>query len=206
MEWRMDLLEIIMLIMGIIIIIVSSRMVSRPDKDKKSDLFDNSKNEPYIQEELSLLEKQQRESLSSISEDIIAKTDDYLSKISNEKIMAVNDFSNQILEQITSNHEEVIFLYNMLNNKEKEIKEDMKEIDNSLRRVNEAVEINHDDTEPSTSNSDPIEANNNIQSVSINNREILELYYQGKSVIDISRQLGIGQGEVKLVIDLFKDK
>ncbi len=202
----MDLLEIIMLIMGIIIIIVSSRMVSRPDKDKKSDLFDNSKNEPYIQEELSLLEKQQRESLSSISEDIIAKTDDYLSKISNEKIMAVNDFSNQILEQITSNHEEVIFLYNMLNNKEKEIKEDMKEIDNSLRRVNEAVEINHDDTEPSTSNSDPIEANNNIQSVSINNREILELYYQGKSVIDISRQLGIGQGEVKLVIDLFKDK
>lgn len=202
----MDLLEIIMLIMGIIIIIVSSRMVSRPDKDKKSNLFDNSKNEPYIQEELSLLEKQQRESLSSISEDIIAKTDDYLSKISNEKIMAVNDFSNQILEQITSNHEEVIFLYNMLNNKEKEIKEDMKEIDNSLRRVNEAVEINHDDTEPSTSNSDPIEANNNIQSVSINNREILELYYQGKSVIDISRQLGIGQGEVKLVIDLFKDK
>lgn len=201
----MDLLEIIMLIMGIIII-VSSRMVSRPDKDKKSNLFDNSKNEPYIQEELSLLEKQQRESLSSISEDIIAKTDDYLSKISNEKIMAVNDFSNQILEQITSNHEEVIFLYNMLNNKEKEIKEDMKEIDNSLRRVNEAVEINHDDTEPSTSNSDPIEANNNIQSVSINNREILELYYQGKSVIDISRQLGIGQGEVKLVIDLFKDK
>jgi ATP/maltotriose-dependent transcriptional regulator MalT len=203
----MDLLEIIMLIMGIIIIIVSSRMVSRPDKDKKSNLFeDNSKNEPYKQEELSLLEKQQRESLSSISEDIIAKTDDYLSKLSNEKIMAVNDFSNQILEQITNNHEEVIFLYNMLNNKENEIKEDIKEIDNSLRRANETVEINYDDTEPSKSNSDPIETNNVIQSVSVNNREILELYYQGKSVIDISRQLGIGQGEVKLVIDLFKDK
>lgn len=36
------------------------------------------------------------------------------------------------------------------------------------------------------------------------NDRILELWKQGESVLDISRQLGIGQGEVKLVIDLFK--
>ena len=33
--------------------------------------------------------------------------------------------------------------------------------------------------------------------------KILELYKNGKSVRDISRELGMGQGEVKLVIDLY---
>jgi hypothetical protein len=36
------------------------------------------------------------------------------------------------------------------------------------------------------------------------NQRILSMWDEGKSVIDISRQLGIGQGEVKLVIDLYK--
>ena len=35
-------------------------------------------------------------------------------------------------------------------------------------------------------------------------REILKLYKQGKSVIEIAKTLGIGVGEVRLVIDLFK--
>ena len=33
--------------------------------------------------------------------------------------------------------------------------------------------------------------------------KILELYKNGKSIRDISRELGMGQGEVKLVIDLY---
>ena len=33
--------------------------------------------------------------------------------------------------------------------------------------------------------------------------KILELYKSGKSIRDISRELGMGQGEVKLVIDLY---
>jgi DNA-binding NarL/FixJ family response regulator len=39
-----------------------------------------------------------------------------------------------------------------------------------------------------------------------NNQQILELYSQGKSVLEISKLLDLGQGEVKLVIDLFKGK
>ena len=33
--------------------------------------------------------------------------------------------------------------------------------------------------------------------------KILELYKSGKSIREISRELGMGQGEVKLVIDLY---
>ena len=39
-----------------------------------------------------------------------------------------------------------------------------------------------------------------------NNSQILALFTQGRSVVEISKLLGIGQGEVKLVIDLFKGK
>jgi DNA-binding NarL/FixJ family response regulator len=39
-----------------------------------------------------------------------------------------------------------------------------------------------------------------------NNSQILALYSQGKSIMEISKLLSLGQGEVKLVIDLFKGK
>ena len=35
------------------------------------------------------------------------------------------------------------------------------------------------------------------------NQKIIELYRQNKTVLEISKQLGLGQGEVKLVIDLY---
>jgi hypothetical protein len=34
----------------------------------------------------------------------------------------------------------------------------------------------------------------------------LALYAQGRTVVEISKLLGLGQGEVKLVIDLYKGK
>jgi len=37
----------------------------------------------------------------------------------------------------------------------------------------------------------------------VSKEKILELYKSGKSIRDISRELGMGQGEVKLVVDLY---
>ena len=39
-----------------------------------------------------------------------------------------------------------------------------------------------------------------------NNERILELYNQGKSKVAIAKELGLGVGEVKLVIDLFQNQ
>ena len=75
-----------------------------------------------MQEELNTFKEQQIELFNSVSEDTIVKTDDYLSKLSNEKIMAVSEYSDQILEKIARNHEEVVFLYNILNHKEKSLR------------------------------------------------------------------------------------
>ena len=37
-----------------------------------------------------------------------------------------------------------------------------------------------------------------------NNQKIIELHEQGKSTVEIAKELNLGVGEVKLVIDLFK--
>lgn len=199
----MDLLEIAMLVLGIIVIIISCLKFTSSDNENNITYNNNI-----------IDDKKYLERLSSASEEIISNAEDHLSKLSNEKIMAVDEFSEQILEKINRNHEEVIFLYNMLTSKEKELKEVIKDFNDVQRRAKEFIAKNQ--TEQEKKSNSPVNAqlsesigNANInesddQPISHSNEEILNLYSQGKSVLEISKQLGIGQGEVKLVIDLFK--
>ena len=45
-----------------------------------------------------------------------------LERVTNEKIMAVNEYSDTVLEEINKNHKEVLFLYDMLNDKHDNLK------------------------------------------------------------------------------------
>lgn len=200
----MDLLEIIMLIIGVLAIIISCRLVARPEKQNETA--------QYSPGGLDTFKEEQSDILNSISEETIAKADDYLSKLSNEKIIAVSEYSDQILDKISRNHEEVIFLYNMLDHKEKEIKKmDFNTIDldiasDSHKQLgNQAQEIKKVQSEKKA-NPNYHTDNEEDSTISINNAEIIKSHKEGKSVLDIAKQLGIGQGEVKLVIDLFKDR
>lgn len=198
----MDLLEIILLITGVAIILVSILLIHNPEKENQTDT-DNNDNAV----------KQYIEKLSSLSENVIDRTEEYLNKISNEKIMAVSEYSDQILEKIDRNHEEVVFLYNMLTNKEKELKDTLKELTDTQQKARELLikyregqnRESPEDIYPgeNTVNMNKTEEQNDNKSVSKKNEEILNLHSQGMSVLEISKKLGIGQGEVKLIIDLF---
>ena len=54
------------------------------------------------------------------------KTERTLERISNEKIMAVGEYSDTVLEEINKNHKEVMFLYDMLNDKQSGLNETIK--------------------------------------------------------------------------------
>ncbi len=225
----MGLLEIVLVALGIIIIIVSCFQIDKAQKNvAQINTFDFSY-ESLKEEEKQKLINKLKDIISDISEEAIIQTDDSLSKLSNEKIMAVSEYSDQILEKISRNHEEVVFLYNMLNDKEKELKSAVKEIDQSKKKVQDIIEAKitgnkeqaakkyHSVEKPLTQatqienksftqNSNQAFQEMNESNRSNNNTEILKLYSQGNSVIEISKLLGLGQGEVKLVIDLFKNK
>lgn len=232
----MGILEIILIIVGIIVIIVSCILVDKSTVDQKQMIGKSisSLEENLTEEDKKQLLDKMKELLADVKEEAIVETDDTLSKISNEKIMAVNEFSDQILEKIKRNHEEVVFLYNMLNDKEKELKAVVKEIDTSKRKVQDILEAKTDNDK--TSAAKTVKSQSNARTVNQdrtmadhkqekqntadvtqeqstlnglntnNNSQILSLYSQGRSVIEISKLLGLGQGEVKLVIDLFKGK
>jgi Fe-S cluster assembly scaffold protein SufB len=205
-----------MLIIGIFVIILSCFVVDRGGNKSSTESEAADRENQITQKELDSFKSKQSEILSSVSEDTIARTDEYLSRLSNEKIMAVTEYSDQILEKITKNHEEVVFLYNMLNYKEKELKETLKSIESSHKKAKELIngKASEQESDPvinktkeNTKKETIIKANIPSEPlISINNAEILKLYKKGNTVLDIARQLGIGQGEVKLVIDLFKDR
>ncbi|HKL79833.1 MAG TPA: DUF6115 domain-containing protein [Mobilitalea sp.] len=242
----MDLLEIILIILGIIIIIISCRLVDRT-KDGKNQLPRSVPLEEiqYSEKDIKLMKEDLTEKLSAISEEIIIRADDDLSRISNEKIIAVSEFSDQVLEKIKNNHEEVVFLYNMLNDKEKELKDAVKEIDSSKKKVQSLLDSRkeaikqeqavkktgiqqaslHTATQAEQMTQSQSELNRGARKESLaatkkkqsslpilgdptvnNNSQILALHSKGKSIIEISKLLDIGQGEVKLVIDLFKKR
>lgn len=57
-----------------------------------------------------------------------------LERISNEKIMAVNDYSKVVMDDIEKNHKEVMFLYDMLDHKSADLKNTIRKAD-SVSRV-----------------------------------------------------------------------
>ena len=239
----MSPVEIIFVLLGIGILVVSCFVGSKEEKTDTGILLHEEALELQKQE----LKKYAEQLLKEKSEETVIKTDDYLSRLSNEKIMSVNDFSTQILEKIEANHKEVVFLYDMLNQKEDEIKETVQQFDqekDELRGVIEDViritkqlrsSVKTDSTgettvvkskqteqkkapiKPLTNTqfkiTEPIKAVENqsdgqfefteMLPADRQKEEVLKLHRQGKSVLEISKALGMGQGEVGLIIGLY---
>jgi hypothetical protein len=216
----MGLLEIILIILGIIIILISCMLVDNSQDTGRQTLLkeDLSLDKIFSEEERKHLKDQIEELLIRSNEEMLNRTEEGLSRLSNEKIMAVSEFSDQILEKISRNHEEVVFLYNMLNDKEKDIKNTVREIDRVQRKVKEIKSLAEKNEAEAPSKPKPpvkpaatpsnasIETDMAENKTANNNKRILSLYSEGRSVVEISKLLDLGQGEVKLVIDLFYGK
>ena len=63
------------------------------------------------------------------------KTERSLERISNEKIMAVNEYSETVLQQINKSQQEIMFLYDMLNAKHDNLKNTAAEVEQKLKEA-----------------------------------------------------------------------
>lgn len=240
----MSPVEIIFVLLGIGILVASCFVGSKEEKTDTAMLLQDEALELQKQE----IKKYAEQILEEKSEEAVIKTDDYLSKISNEKIMSVNDFSTQIMEKIDTNHKEVVFLYDMLNQKEDEIKQTVQQINQEKQELQEVIEdvikltkqmktsMKKDsegtvapvakpkkaevkkaapkpaETKPPKTQ-EPVRAIENqsdgqmefadMLQADRQKEEVLKMHKQGKSVLEISKTMGMGQGEVKLIIGLY---
>ena len=208
--------QIILLILGIAILIISFFVVDRNEELENEVSLDFPSKQMTEEEMLSI-----KHQIRQLAEEEIAigieNTKETLSKLSNETIMAVHDYSEQVLAKIEHNYDEVVFLYSMLTNKEEEYKKlyskmDTIQKDNSyqayeqmtrdpMETLNETKELvlnPNEEKEQSSKELDKVE-----DEVRGKTEAILKLHNQNYSVLDISKKLGIGQGEVQLVIGIY---
>lgn len=252
-------MEIILLIAGGIIFILSFFIPDRKPAPGKGDSAPEGAR-ALAGEEIKTLVSQEvnsiREHVDGVVEEAVnyamEKTERSLERLSNEKIMAVSEYSDTVLKEIHKNHEEAMFLYDMLNNKHINLKNTVSEVNRTVKEAEETVmsfqkltpeavsvkeeKILETRVEPAVkpepekprqersglekprleksvvTSGDTISEkvsflqDANEQEGRNNNERILELFKQGKSTVAIARELGLGVGEVKLVIDLFKNQ
>lgn len=301
----MHFAEIVILLVGAALFTISFFI---PDKGSNIEGLDEEEERKIIRE---LLDKEIDEAKTRIEEATQECVDENrdrmeraLDRITNEKMSAVDEYSNTVLEQIHKNHDEVVFMYDMLNNKHTQVKNTAAELNQitksakmaadsvvAAQNSNEAMQNSSMPQAPVTTNSGvaqnkkaaeekieaafkgfgyttPSESNEPVmmkfpegthpekifedlplEKVEIkdipspaekpakkktpkpkaekaekipvsdgsielmfasdnnsanNNDRILELHKEGKSNMAIAKELGLGIGEVKLVIDLFE--
>lgn len=201
------MIEIVLVIIGTVLTLISFFVTEKIDAGNTMDISAMSS----ISEEV--MRQKIDEAAQNAVDETVEKTEAMLDKISNEKIMAVNDYSDSVLKEINKNHDEVMFLYSMLNDKEKDIKNTVRDIENVKKTVKMIKEENISD-EPENSiieEEPPVEETAEVEetprpanSEMNNNQRILDMHSNGISDIEIAKTLGIGIGEVRLVIDLFR--
>ena len=84
-----------------------------------------------------LIDKEMEDAKSRIAEAVdetieyaMEKTERASERISNEKIMAISEYAETVLADMNKAHQEVMFLYDMLNDKHNNLKETVKQVDN----------------------------------------------------------------------------
>jgi len=287
----MDTIIIICLIIGAACVAVSFLMKENTgvDSQEKEKIAEEIRakvlSNESIEKVMSKVEKGFTDKLSAIAENKIEESDDRLSEISNNKMLAINEMSGQLIEKIEQNDKEVIFLYDMLNeksdnlkdfsakveglrkeleNEEKRIKTLNHDLDDKIVKVKEVrqtviarpaktMPVQQEKTEKASTgiervkaasvnvtNVDNTQADNLVQmqkkekdetiqnvddkieldqdeikEVKViqvkseskaelsTNDKILKMKEEGKSIIEISKALGMGQGEVRLILGLF---
>lgn len=291
----MSMIEIVLIIVGAIVLCAGYFLPAKKEKeDTKVTQIDEEHMKLLVEKEIN----QARGKIDGIVEETIQyameKAERSMERVSNEKIMAVNEYSDTVLSEINKNHEEVVFLYDMLNNKHENLKNTVSEVDKTAKEVKETlkdmeisvqeltVEMEQTKTSvpedkviekveeepefepinpkvvkvlPPIEEGDdmgqelqmllaknakkktvtkrpkagakvtksakqtadvkekPVEVNDIDMDIEFhkgntgnrnNNDRILELHQAGKSNMAIAKELGLGIGEVKLVIDLFQ--
>ena len=141
----MEMMEIVLLIAGGIIFILSFFI---PDKKNVSGKQDGGVGSVVLAEgELKGLISQEIDAIRTHVDEVVEeavtyameKTERSLERLSNEKIMAVSEYSDTVLGEIHKNHEEAMFLYDMLNNKHVSLKNTVAEVNRTVKEAEAAV-------------------------------------------------------------------
>lgn len=200
----MGTVAIVLIVIGIICVIISIILGITDNKEQADTAsyvsdYDSAKQVSQVSKAIDdIIEKKMQ--------DIEEKTEASLDKISNTKILEMNEYADNVLKEINRNHNEVMFMYDMLNEKDKEIRTTVKSVNatntqaRGMGTVRERL-IKLDETQkaPQRISVDEFPLDDKLDK----NQKIMTLYNNGYNDVDIAKRLKLGVGEVRLVIKLY---
>ncbi len=233
----MSALEIVLLVVGIVLMIASffiTERLSNSELDKIAELS-TEEMQKILERNLNEAQVKINNMVDQVVDHSIEKSMEIveraLDKETNEKMRVLTEYSDTVIEAINKTHNEVMFLYSMLNDKHSEltkyagnlaqlaihleelqenIEKTVSESDQILQKVQESKnpktipaavpaeeEVATKDAEFFKEHEDEFVNHNQM---------ILEKYREGKTAVEIAKELGLGVGEVKLVIGLFREE
>lgn len=216
---------IALIIIGVVFLIGSFLVQEKLSQQDVERLAGLSEKEIHMimDKHLNMAENRVDDVIDEAIEASISVTKRAMEKETNEKIMAISDYSDTVLEAMNKSHNEIMFLYNMLNDKHQELTNLANQLQSysaELKRTENDVMKYIADSANSIKQSTIAPVNNKVepQKKKINqqqaakmpeepaleaeneenlNLRILALHKEGMTDMDIARELGIGLGEVK---------
>ncbi len=233
----MTAVEIVLLIIGVVMMVASffiTEKLSNQDLDKVAELS-TEEMQRILERSLNDAQVKVDNMVDQVIDHSIEKSMEVveraLDKETNEKMRAITEYSDTVLESIHKTHNEVMFLYSMLNDKHSELtkyagnlaqlaihlEELQEQIQNTVDHSDEILSRSQEPAEP-VRRTEPVlpeklqmpEAEffteEQAAEKSNHNQKILDMYRNGTDAVEIAKELGLGVGEVKLVIGLFREE
>lgn len=251
----MTAIEIILIVIGVILMMGSFFVTEKLSQKEVEQISQLSSTElkHILERNMKSAEVRVEELVDDVIDRSMEIADRALEKETNMKINEISEYAETVLESIHKNHNEVMFLYSMLNEKHSELTEEAgkleklkrelhsleEDVGQSMMGTGELLERLEEQTTlaqrmvsqataasaavPQAVVRTPVSVvpqkeeeldfdleaeildQKEAEMLSNNNRNILNLHEQGFDVREIAKQLGLGVGEVKLVIDLYKE-
>ena len=140
-EVHMGTLEILLIIAGIIIFVISFVLPAKKEKQfEETKELAKEEIKTLVDEEIGKVKEKVEGTVDETISYAVEKTERFMDRVSNEKIMSINEYSDTVLEQINKNHQEVMFLYDMLNEKSVNLKNTAASVDKKVKEAKETKE------------------------------------------------------------------
>ncbi|WP_022773929.1 DUF6115 domain-containing protein [Butyrivibrio sp. AE2015] len=131
--------EIVLIVAGFAAIILGYLLPASKDLDEEDKLLMEREIRELVRREV----EDQKETIETMVDDTVDlsldRTERAMERISNEKLSAIGEYSDTVINDIHKNHDEVMFMYDMLNDKHKNLTNVVSEVAKKTDEAKQAV-------------------------------------------------------------------
>ena len=221
----MVLTEIVLIILGVVAFVASffvTERLSQKDLDQITRMSEADLKQ-ISEKQIKEVKVQVENSVEEIIDESLEITKRGLERETNKKIMAVSEYSDTVMDQMNKTHNEIMFLYTMLNDKQTETADMVSDLQKITKQLHE-IDMENVSNVISNQSEKLVEKMALMEEVQIEpviepeveiiekeethlnkNEQILLLYKEGEDEVEIAKTLDCGLGVVRLVLGLYHE-